>query len=228
MRAGIFRLRLLLWLGVPGPGVRVRIFPAVFCVPALVWARVFWAWALRGGGREMSVHEEGAGPEVHDPAEYTIATRWMDLLVAVALMVVAAVVMWDSQRIGIGWAGDGPEAGYFPFYIGLLMFIASAGTFVTGLVTKTPDNSNFVERSGFRSVLKVFIPTLIYVIAINFLGIYVASVIFIAFFMVWLGKYSWLVVAPVSLGVPLFLFFMFEIWFLLPLPKGPVEAMLGF
>lgn len=176
----------------------------------------------------MSVHEEGAGPEVHDPAEYTIATRWMDLLVAAALMVLAAVVMWDSHRIGIGWAGDGPESGYFPFYIGLLMFIASTGTLVTALVTKTPDMSNFVEKTGFRSVLKVFIPTLIYVIAISWFGIYVTSAIFIAFFMVWLGKYSWTVVLPVSVGVPLFLFFMFEIWFLLPLPKGPVETMLGF
>lgn len=177
----------------------------------------------------MSVHEEGAGPaDGHGANEYTVSTRLMDQVVAAILIGLAAIVMWDSYRIGIGWAGDGPEAGYFPFYIGLLLFISGAGTFVTNLVTKAPDVSNFVERTGLVSVMKVFIPTLLYVIAIDFLGIYVSSIIYIAFFMFWLGKYSPLIIAPVSFGVPLFLFFMFEIWFLLPLPKGPVEAMLGF
>jgi hypothetical protein len=177
----------------------------------------------------MSVHEEGAQPEAgHDPHEYTVSVRLIDQIVALALMALGTVVMWDSHRIGIGWAGDGPESGYFPFYIGALMFIASAITFVMNIVTKTPDRSNFVEKTGFKSVLKVFIPTVIYVLLIDYLGIYVSSALFIAFFMYWLGKYSPMIIAPVAVGVPVFLFFMFEIWFLLPLPKGPLETMLGY
>ena len=60
------------------------------------------------------------------------------------------------------------------------------------------------------------------------LGIYVSSALFIAAFMRFLGKYGWAKIAPVSLGVVLFFFLMFEVWFKVPLPKGPLEAALGF
>ncbi len=64
--------------------------------------------------------------------------------------------------------------------------------------------------------MKVLIPTIVYVVMINFIGLYIASMIFIAFFMWWLGKYSPLIIAPVAIGVPAVLFVMFEIWFLVP------------
>ena len=67
-------------------------------------------------------------------------------------------------------------------------------------------------------------PTAIYVALIPWLGIYVSSILLIAVFMRWLGRYDWRIVAAVSLGVPLVIFFMFERWFLVPLPKGPIEA----
>jgi hypothetical protein len=136
--------------------------------------------------------------------------------------------MWDSYRIGMGWASDGPEGGYFPFYVALIMFVSSAVTFVANMVTGTHDWSNFVERSQLMLVLKVLVPTIVYVILIGYIGIYVASAIFIAFFMIWLGRYPVYKVAPVALLVPLVLFMMFEVWFLVPLPKGPLETALGY
>jgi hypothetical protein len=72
------------------------------------------------------------------------------------------------------------------------------------------------------------VPTSIYVALIFVLGIYLASMLFIAFFMWWLGKYPITKIVPVAIGVPLVLFVMFEIWFLVPLPKGPIEAALGY
>jgi len=161
--------------------------------------------------------------------EYTVSIRVMDVIVAVLFMATAALVMWDSNRIGAGWSpAVGPEAGYFPFYVALIMFIASAITFVKSLFTKTPELETFVSRTQLKSVLQVFIPSAIYVCAIPFIGIYVASAIYIGFFMVYLGKYKAWIVLPVSIGVPLFLFVMFEIWFLVPLPKGPLENFLGY
>jgi putative tricarboxylic transport membrane protein len=178
-----------------------------------------------GGASKMShIGEEGAS----GANEHTVSTRFMDQVVAVMLMAVAALVMWDSMRIGAGWASDGPESGYFPFYVALLLFLSSLGTFVLNIVTKHPDRSNFVERTGLKSVMKVLIPTILYVVLIDFIGIYVSSAIFIAFFMAWLGKYPVQIIVPVAIGVPVFLFFMFEVWFLLPLPKGPLETMLGY
>jgi putative tricarboxylic transport membrane protein len=164
----------------------------------------------------------------HDRSEYTVSQRSMELVVAGAFMAVAVLVMWDNWRIGAGWSADGPESGYFPFYMGVIMFVASLGTFVTNLVTRRPDLKSFVERSQLLLVLKVLVPTIVFVVLINFLGIYLASAIFIAFFMTWLGKYPVYKVVPIAIGVPVVLFMMFEVWFLVPLPKGPLEAALGY
>jgi hypothetical protein len=166
----------------------------------------------------------------HEPgqSERTVSNRVMEIVVAGLFMVVAAIVMKDSRRVGAGWAFDGPQAGYFPFYIGLIMFISAAVTFATNLFGKAPDLGNFVDRSALILVLKVLAPTIGFVVLINLLGIYVAAAVFISFFMWWLGHYSLAKAIPVGVAVPLILFWVFEIAFLIPLPKGPLEAALGF
>jgi putative tricarboxylic transport membrane protein len=158
----------------------------------------------------------------------TATTRVVELVVAGAFMALAGIVMYDSARVGIGWAFDGPEAGYFPFYIGLIMFLASAVTFAVNLLGRNANTSNFVERSALRLVFKVLVPTAVYAGVMYFVGIYVASAIYICFFMMWLGKYSIRKAAPVAIVIPLILFWLFEIAFLIPLPKGPLEAAFGF
>ena len=60
------------------------------------------------------------------------------------------------------------------------------------------------------------------------IGIYVAGALFIAFFMWRLGKYPLHIAAPVSVLIPVALFFLFEVWFLISLPKGPLETALGY
>ena len=171
-------------------------------------------------------HETGGADGAN---EYTVSIRVMEIIVALGFMATAALVMWDSNRIGAGWSpAVGPESGYFPFYVALIMFVSSAITLLRAMFTKTPELETFVERSQLKTVLQVFIPSAIYVCAIPFVGIYVASAIYIGFFMVYLGKYKWWLVVPVSVGVPIFLFVMFEIWFLVPLPKGPLENFLGY
>jgi hypothetical protein len=166
----------------------------------------------------------------HKPGqvETTVTTRFMELVVAALFMLVAVVVMWDSWRVGAGWASDGPQPGYFPFYIGLIMFVASAVTFITNAVTQVPNLSNFVDRSALWLVLQVLVPVAGFVVLISLLGIYVAAGIFIAFFMWWLGRYSLVKAVPVGIVIPIVLFWVFEIAFLIPLPKGPLEAALGY
>ena len=51
--------------------------------------------------------------------------RTLEIVTAVFFLLVGSVVMWDSSRIGAGWGSEGPQSGYFPFYIGLLMNVAS-------------------------------------------------------------------------------------------------------
>ena len=161
-------------------------------------------------------------------AEVAAFVRWPELLVAVFLMVLAVLVITDSLRVGIGWADDGPKAGYFPFYIGVLLFGSSAWVALTTLLKWRKLTESFVEREAFSGVLAVAWPSLIFVALIAFVGIYVASIILIAFFMKRHGKYGWALTAAVSVGVMALFFLVFERWFLVPLPKGPLEALMGF
>lgn len=160
--------------------------------------------------------------------EQTVSNRTMEILVAGFFMAVAALVMYDNSRIGARWAEDGPQAGYFPFYIGMIMFIASAVTLGSNLLAQTSGASNFVDRTQLERVLQVLLPTIVFIASIGFIGIYFAAAIFITFFMWWLGKYPIVKILPVAILVPIALFLMFEIWFLVPLPKGPIETALGY
>jgi hypothetical protein len=161
-------------------------------------------------------------------SQKTVSTRFMEMFVALAFMIVASVVMADSWRVGAGWAFDGPEAGYFPFYIGLIMFVASAVTFGVHALAGASDRPNFVDRSALLMVLKILAPTIVFVFLIGYLGLYVAAGLFIILFMCWLGRFRLMKAIPVGIVIPLILFWMFEIAFLIPLPKGPLEAAFGY
>ena len=136
-------------------------------------------------------------------------------------------MVYDSVRLGARWADDGPQAGYFPFYIGLIVCLAAAVNFAVALASRKDAGRDFVELDKLKLVLAVLVPAAIYVAVISWTGIYVASALFIAFFMRWLGKYPWWKVGAVSVGTMVVFFLIFESWFKVPLPKGPLENLLG-
>ena len=158
------------------------------------------------------------------------SVRAWEILVAFFFLAFGAVVVWESRRLGSQWGSDGPQAGYFPFYVGLIICISSAANLYAAVVkgSKRP----FVLWHQLRMILVVMLPTILYVALIDnpwfSLGIYVASAIFIAFFMRVLGKYGWAKTVAVSVGVTMVFFLMFEVWFKVPLPKGPLENAIGF
>jgi putative tricarboxylic transport membrane protein len=156
-----------------------------------------------------------------------VATRWVELGVALALMALALVVVTDSLRVGAGWADDGPKAGYFPFYIGLALLGASGWTAVQQL-RRWRHIEVFAERSQMRSVAAVMGPMVLHVVLIKFIGLYVASALLIGWFMHRHGQHRLLTKIVVPLAVPLVVFVVFERWFLVPLPKGPLEALFGY
>ena len=157
-----------------------------------------------------------------------VAERGPELVVALLLMVFAVGVIIDSVRVGIGWAPDGPRSGYFPFYIGLLLLGASGSIVIRTLLKWKKPSAVFAQHSQLSSVISVLVPMIVYVAAISFLGIYVASIFLIGYFMRRHGKYGWVATTAVSIGVPLVLVLVFERWFLVPLAKGPIEQLLGF
>ena len=152
----------------------------------------------------------------------------MEVVVALCAFAFGAVVMADSWRIGARWADDGPQAGYFPFYIGLIVCGSSAWTAVTAWRSRRRADRVYLTRPQLRRILALLVPLVVYLAAIRPLGIYVASALFIGYFMARHGAHRWWITAATAAGVPAALFAMFEIWFHTPLPKGPLEALLGF
>jgi hypothetical protein len=150
-----------------------------------------------------------------------ISVRMMDIVTSIAFLAVGLTVMVGSLKLGASWGVDGPEAGYFPFYISLIIMLSSAITlYQVAVVNKNKKTESFVDREPSRQVMAVLLPAIVFVLGVQLIGIYVASAIYIAIFMVWLGKYPIWKAIVVSLGVSAALYLMFEFWFQVPLPHG--------
>ncbi len=165
--------------------------------------------------------------ESHEGERTGVATNIVDAVVAVLVLIMGGVVIYGSRKHGYEWGDDGPGAGYFPFYIGLILCISGIGVLYQSLAGKEKNTEVFVDREQLGRVLSVLVPAAIYVAAIQFIGIYVASAIYIALFMIILGKYSWLKSVIVAVAVNTLFFMMFEVWFKVPLHKGSFDP-LGF
>jgi putative tricarboxylic transport membrane protein len=161
-----------------------------------------------------------------------VSIRAMEVATSLAFAFAGAAALWDSLRLGAGWGADGPQSGYFPFWIGLLLVLASAGNLVAVARAKARDADAepplFLSWEQARTVGTVFVPTLVYVAAIPFTGIYLASALLVAWFMVRLGGFGAWRAIPAGAATALVTFLVFEIWFLVALPKGPLEEFLGY
>ena len=155
-----------------------------------------------------------------------VRSRNVDIVVSLALLAVAILLGWDAHRIGASWADDGPQAGYFPFYLALIMGAAS----VYGLVVALLDSSRaaFITRQQFTRVLQVLVPTLVFCILMQVLGLYVASFLLIAGFMWWIGGIAIWKSVLTSVLFTAAMFLTFEIAFNVIMPKGPLEAAFGY
>jgi putative tricarboxylic transport membrane protein len=196
---------------------------------------------MSAGPREGSVNRIRI-PIMHDTNERSAAsTRTVELALAGLFFAFGLIVIYDCVRLGFGWAEYGPESGYWPFYIGVIICLSSFGVFVTALMNKALATKSFVSVPAFKLVLKVLIPTIVYAVLVGLpdglfgieteaaylFGIYTAAFIFIAFFMWYVGGYGPVRILPIALGVPVVFFVLFEVWFRIPLPKGFVEAIFG-
>ena len=142
----------------------------------------------------------------------------VESVVAALVVLLGVIVIQGSWKLGSGWTTDGPGAGYFPFYIGVILCIAGAGILAQGLRNK--NHEIFVDSEQLKRVLSVLLPALLYVLVVQFIGLYVASALYIALFMIILGKYSRVKSVIVAVAVVVLFFMMFEVWFKVPLFKG--------
>jgi putative tricarboxylic transport membrane protein len=162
------------------------------------------------------------------PGSARLTHQAAEIIVAVSIFLIGVVMMVEGRRIGMGWASDGPMAGYFPFRTGAIISIASVVVFFKALFGKDRNHELFVSWDCFKQVLCVLIPAFFYVLVTQFIGIYVASAVFIGGFMRAMAGFSWLKIILVSVCITVTLFWMFEIQFMVPLPKGPLESLFGY
>jgi hypothetical protein len=168
-------------------------------------------------------NEDGA-----DDGRPLVTNRVMEIVVALLLLAGSAIVIYDSNRLGFGWrGGEGPAPGYYPFWIAVILGVSSLINLVSAFRGHGAGET-FVTLQPFGRVLAVLIPSIIFVALIGYIGIYVSAALFIFTFMVAVGRENPLKALGVGAVAPLVLFFLFEKWFLVPLPKGPLEAWLGY
>jgi hypothetical protein len=150
-----------------------------------------------------------------------ISVRAMDIITSLLFITVGLVVMTGSLKLGASWGSDGPEAGYFPFYISLIILLSSSITlYQSAIVNKKKKTESFVNKEAFKQVMAVLLPAIVFVLGVQLIGIYVSAVVYIAVFMIWLGKYPAWKAIGVAVGVSASLYLMFEYWFQVPLPHG--------
>jgi putative tricarboxylic transport membrane protein len=167
--------------------------------------------------------------EIHgsvEPSATVITKRSAEIAVGIVVGAFGALAIVSNYQLGAGWADDGPQAGYFPLRMGVAILLASIVVIIQAL--RKNDRSAFVEQTQLKLVATVLLPLIVYIAAVQFIGIYVASALFIGIFMSLVGKFSWWRSAVTGVGISLVLFWVFEIMFKVPLPKGPLEHLFGY
>ena len=175
----------------------------------------------------LDMSESSYSPSGQSSSPSGVPMNIIELGLAIFLFFLGCLVMYDSYRLGNAWGDDGPQSGYFPFYVGVLLSLSALGIIVqTILFWYRNQKDLFAEYGQLRLVGAVFIPTAVYICLLSNFGFYIWSSVFIAWFMKTLGKYSWTKTILIPLTIALVSYLMFDIAFDVPLPKGPIEDIL--
>ncbi len=172
------------------------------------------------------VVDDPTAPEADSPA--VTSTRMVDVVVSLLLAALAMTLGYDNWRTGIGWDSTGPQAGYFPFYLSVILGAASLYGLVIAFLSRQEASETFVTRAQLRRVMAVFVPTLLFCLATQFLGLYVASFLLIAAFMRMVGKIALWKSLLTAFMFTAVMFVTFDIAFDVIMPKGPLEAAFGY
>ena len=172
------------------------------------------------------VVDDPAAPEENSPSVASSGT--VEIITCILLLALAAILGYDNWRTGASWDSTGPEPGYFPFYLSLILGGGSLYGLIAAFLARRGATETFVTRAQARRVMAVFVPTLLFCVVTQFLGLYVASFLLIAGFMRLVGKIAmWKSLLTAFLFTAI-MFVTFDIAFDVIMPKGPLEAAFGY
>jgi putative tricarboxylic transport membrane protein len=175
----------------------------------------------------MTCMVEEAEPAAGD-GHAVVGTRSVDIVVYLMLLAFAVLFGFDNWRTGMSWEADGPQAGYFPFYLSVLLGAASLYGLGYKLFSESGPGDPFVTGEQLRRVMQVFVPTLLFCVFMQWLGLYVASFILITGFMWIVGRIAPWKSLLTGFLFSLIMFVTFDIAFDVIMPKGPLEAVFGY
>ena len=172
------------------------------------------------------VVDDPTAPEDDSPS--VTSNRAVEIVTSLALFALAPTLGWDNWRTGIGWDSTGPQPGYFPFYLSVILAGASLYGLIAALRSREDALKTFVTRAQLRRVMAVFVPTLLFCLVTQYLGLYVASFLLIAIFMRLVGKIALWKSLLTAFIFTAAMFVTFDIAFDVIMPKGPLEAAFGY
>jgi putative tricarboxylic transport membrane protein len=172
------------------------------------------------------VVDDPTAPEDDSPA--VVSTGAVDVVTSLLLLALALVLGWDNWRTGASWDSTGPQPGYFPFYLSVILGAASLYGLGAAFVSRREASQIFVTRAQLRRVMAVFVPTFLFCLATQYLGLYVASFLLIAGFMRIVGKIALWKSLLTAFIFTAAMFVTFDIAFDVIMPKGPLEAAFGY
>ncbi len=184
------------------------------------------AHQLPAGAQEVPAVVSAAPSPVAEKTARVRSMRAADVVTASLLMALGWLVLVASVRMGIGWGSDGPESGFVPFWLSTILILCCAIIIVQAV--RRASEKRFVSREQLECVLKVLLPAAAMIFVTQFVGLYVASALYMCFYMRWGGRHSWILSIALPLAFSVLIFLVFERWFLVPLPKGPLEGWLGY
>jgi len=147
--------------------------------------------------------------------------RRADIACALVLLFLGGLVLWESLKLKIGWGLNGPEAGFFPFWLATGLVVCSAVIAIKAFLDRSSfARQPFVQKGAWVPVIKVTLPAFVMVGLTEAIGLYPAALIYLAVYMRWIGKHRWITILLVSILLPVASYFIFDKWFLIPMPKG--------
>ena len=153
--------------------------------------------------------------------------RTAELLTAIILGAVSIGFMVSAYQLPIGYIADeGPGAGAFPFWLGVLMLVTCVWTFVRALRGTTPPSRSaepFLTRDAMVMFALVAGSLGTMILLVHFIGIYGAVPLFLLFYLRVIGNHGWPLTLLLAILIPVVTFLFFEVALTITLPKGYTE-----
>ena len=158
-----------------------------------------------------------------------MTVRTAELVMAIVLALASVGLMIKSNELNIGWvAGRGPGAGAWPFWLALGMLLCCLTTMVRWFLGITPESRNldlFMTPETIKIVGVSAGAILFLLAATHVIGMYFSLVLFLLFYIKFIGRHTWLMTIALTIGIPVFIFCLFEWALKIPLPKSFTEPL---